>query len=201
MATYHAIAATGEAILGLLEAARPRPEFANIQFALYQASNFQNPMEDGVSLYLYRISPNTTRRNLPPHTDAQGRRYRPALPLDLHYLLTPWARTAARQQRLLGWCMRALEDTSILPTGLLNRYGTEPETFRPHETVELVCEPISLQEIVNIWDAFKSNLQLSAAYVARMICIDSQIAISEGVPVQTRVFDFGERDSGQEQVR
>jgi hypothetical protein len=199
MATDHAIAATGEAILGLLEAARPKPEFATIQFALYQASNFQTPMEDGVSLYLYRISTNTTRRNLPPRTDAQGRRYRPPLPLDLHYLLTPWARTAARQQRMLGWCMRALEDTAILPTGLLNRYGTELETFRPNETVELVCEPISLQEIINIWDAFKSNLQLSAAYVARMIAIDSQIEIPEGHRAQTRVFDFGVLD--QESVR
>lgn len=191
MATYQAIAATGEAILGLLEAARPRPEFASIQFALYQASNFQSPMDDGVSLYLYRISTNTTRRNFPPRTDAQGRRFRPALPLDLHYLLTPWARTAARQQRMLGWAMRVLEDTPILPTGLLNRYGTDPETFRLNETVELVCEPISLQEIINIWDAFKSNLQLSAAYVARMIAIDSQIEISEGPLAQTRVFDFG----------
>jgi uncharacterized protein DUF4255 len=201
MATDHAIAATGEAILGLLEAARPKPEFANTQFALYQASNFQTPMEEGVSLYLYRISTNTTRRNLPPRTDAQGRRYRPPLPLDLHYLLTPWARTAARQQRMLGWCMRALEDTPILPTGLLNRYGTEPETFRPNETVELVCEPISLQEIINIWDAFKSNLQLSAAYVARMIAIDSQIEISEGPPAQTRVFDVGALDLEQEPIR
>ena len=198
MAAYHAIAVTGEAILGMLEAARPKPEFANIQFALYQASNFQTPMEDGISLYLYRVSPNTTLRNLPPYTDPQGRRYRPPLPLDLHYLLTPWAKTAARQQRMLGWSMRVLEDTPILPTGLLNRYGTEPETFRPNETVELVCEPISLQEIVNIWDAFKSNLQLSAAYVARMITIDSQVEISQGVPTQTRVFDFGALGARQE---
>ncbi len=195
MATYQAIAATGEAILGLLEAARPKPEFANIQFALYQASNFQNaPMEDGISLYLYRIATNTTRRNFPPRTDAQGHRYRPSLPLDLHYLLTPWARTAARQQRMLGWAMRALEDTPILPTGLLNHYGTESETFSQNETVELVCEPISLQEIINIWDAFKSNLQLSAAYVARMIAIDSKIEIPEGGRAQTRVFDFGVLD-------
>jgi hypothetical protein len=201
MATYQAITATGEAILGLLKAARPKPEFANIQFALYQASDFQSPMEEGVSLYLYRISTNTTRRNLPPRTDAQGRRYRPALPLDLHYLLTPWARTAARQQHMLGWCMRVLEDTPILPTGLLNRYGTALETFTPGETVELICEPISLQEIINIWDAFKSNLQLSAAYVARMIAIDSQIEISEGPAAQTRAFDFGVLDSARESLR
>ncbi len=201
MATYQAIAATGEAILGMLEAARPRPEFATIQFALYQASNFQNPMEEGISLYLYRVATNTTRRNLPPRTSPDGRRYRPPLPLDLHYLLTPWARTAARQQRMLGWSMRVLEDTPILPTGLLNRYGTEPETFRSNETVELVCEPISLQEIVNIWDAFKSNLQLSAAYVARMITIDSLVELSEGPPAQTRVFDFGAIDPGKEPGR
>ncbi len=201
MATYQAIAATGEAILGMLEAARPRPEFADIQFALYQASNFQNPMEEGISLYLYRVATNTTRRNLPPRIGPDGRRYRPPLPLDLHYLLTPWARTAARQQRMLGWSMRVLEDTPILPTGLLNRYGTEPETFRPDETVELVCEPISLQEIVNIWDAFKSNLQLSAAYVARMITIDSLVELSEGPPAQTRVFDFGAIDLGKEPGR
>jgi len=202
MATYHAITATGEAILGLLEAARmqahPQQEFANLQFALYQACNFQNPMEDGISLYLYRISTNTTRRNLPPRTDIHGRRYRPPLPLDLHYLLTPWARTAARQQHMLGWAMRILEDTPILPTGLLNRYGTESETFRPNETVELICEPISLQEIINIWDAFKSNLQLSAAYIARMISIDSRIEIREGPPAQTRVFDFGVPNLRQE---
>jgi len=144
MATYQAIAAIGEAILGLLEAARPKPEFANAQFALYQSTNFQNPMEEGISLYLYRVATNTTRRNLPPHIGPDGRRYRPPLPLDLHYLLTPWARTAAKQQRLLGWSMRALEDTPILPAGLLNHYGTEPETFFPHETVELVCEPLLL---------------------------------------------------------
>jgi Pvc16 N-terminal domain len=190
MATYHAIAATGEAILGLLEAARPQPEFANAQFALYQSTNFQNPMEEGISLYLYRVATNTTRRNLPPSIGPDGRRYRPPLPLDLHYLLTPWARTAAKQQRLLGWSMRALEDTPILPVGLLNHYGTEPETFFPHETVELVCEPLSLQEIVNIWDAFKPNLQLSAAYVARMVAIDTAVEISERSPAQTRVFDF-----------
>ncbi len=201
MATYQAIAAIGEAILGLLEAARPKPEFANAQFALYQSTNFQNPMEEGISLYLYRVATNTTRRNLPPHIGPDGRRYRPPLPLDLHYLLTPWARTAAKQQRLLGWSMRALEDTPILPAGLLNHYGTEPETFFPHETVELVCEPLSLQEIVNIWDAFKPNLQLSAAYVARMVAIDSAVEISEGPPAQTRVFDFGAVTVGREPTR
>ena len=195
MATYHAIAATGEAILGVLRDACPKPEFDGMQFELYQSNDFQNPMKEGISLYLYRVSTNTTRRNLPPRIDANGRRYRPPLPIDLHYLLVPWALTAEKQQWLLGWSMRTLEDTPILPAKLLNYYGSGSETFRPDESVELVCEPIALQEIVNIWDAFKPNLQISVAYIVRMIEIDSSVELIEGVPAQTRVLSFGKGPS------
>src|SRR4030095_6295974 len=106
MATSQAIAATGQAILGLLADACPKPEFSAASFELYQVSNFQTPMEEGLSLYLYRIVPNRSGQNLPPSVGPNGERYRPALPLDLHYVLTAWARTAVKQQRLLGWAMR-----------------------------------------------------------------------------------------------
>jgi hypothetical protein len=195
MATYHAIATTGEAILGVLRDACPKPEFEGAQFALYQANDFQNPMREGISLYLYRVSTNTTRRNLPPRIDPDGHRFRPPLPIDVHYLLVPWAITAEKQQSLLGWSMRVLEDTPILPAKVLNYYGSAGESFRLQEAVELVCEPITLQEIVNIWDAFKPSLQVSVAYVARMIEIDSPIEVIEGPPVQTRVFDFGKESA------
>jgi hypothetical protein len=191
MATFHAIAATGEAILGLLKAARPSG-FENVQFLLYQSNDFQNtpPPLEGITLYLYRVEVNTTRRNLPPRIDSDGQRYRASLPIDLHYLLIPWAKTAARQQSLLGWGMRVLEDTPILPATLLNYHASEADTFRLNEAVELVSEPLSLQEIVNIWDAFKPNLQLSVAYVARMIMIDSQVELNVARPAQTREFDM-----------
>jgi hypothetical protein len=192
MATYHAIAATGEAIVGLLEAACPKTEFPNALFTLYRSTDFQNPMEEGISLYLYRVAINSTRRNLPPRLVPDGKRYLPSLPVDLHYLLTPWGRTAARQQRLLGWSMRVLENTAILPTGLLNHYVPETEIFQPSETVELVFEPLSLQEIINIWDVFRQNLQLSVAYVARMLLIDSDIVLEpDGQLVQTRDYGVG----------
>jgi hypothetical protein len=192
MASYHAIAAVGQAILGLLDDACPRDEFPAAQFALFQAADFQNPqLKEGISLYLYRVIVNGTQRNRPARVGPDGRRYRPSLPLDLHYLLTPWAGTAVRQQRMLGWCMRLLEDMAILPAGLLNHPGPEPDTFLASETVELVCEPISLQDMANIWEAFKNSLQLSAAYVARLVLIDSTLELGEGPPVQTRVFNAG----------
>ena len=191
MGTFQAIAATGQAMLGLLSDAVPRDQFPNAQFELYQMSNFQQPMEEGISLFLYRIAANTSRRNLPPTTGPDGRRFRPPIPVDLYYIATAWAPTAVRQQRLLGWTIRMFEDVPILPTGLLNNYGPEPEIFRQGETVEVVLDSLTLQDLNNIWGVSKSSLQLSVGYVARMLHIQSSMAITEYAEVQTREFGVG----------
>lgn len=191
MASCYAIGTTSQAILALLSTAVPLPEFANAQFELYQAGSFQNPMAEGVSLYLYRIGINSSRRNHPPRVHGD-RRFRPPVPLDLHYWLTAWAKTAERQQRLLGWAIRTLEDTPTLPANFLNDYGPEPDTFRPGETVDLVCDPLSLQDMASLWEVSKVNMQLSLNYVARMLLIDSKLEMPGGLPVQTREFQMAE---------
>ncbi len=191
MGTFQAIAATGQAMLGLLSDAIPRDQFPNAQFELYQMSNFQQPMEEGISLFLYRIAANTSRRNLPPTTGPDGRRFRPPIPLDLYYVATAWAPTAVRQQRLLGWTIRMFEDVPILPTGLLNNYGPEPEIFKQGETVEVVLDSLTLQDLNNFWGVSKSSLQLSIGYVARMLHIQSSMPIAEYAEVQTREFGVG----------
>ena len=189
MATYHAIAATSQAILGLLERACPKPEFEGAVFELYQAKDYQNPMEEGVSLYLYRVATGS-RRNLPSRVGPQGQQYRPPLPIDLYYMLTVWAKTAIKQQRLMGFCIRELEDTPLLPASLLNHFGPERDIFRPDEAVELIFEPLSLQDLSNVWEPLKPNIQPSTTYVARMVSIESSVELPGGRPVQTREFDF-----------
>jgi hypothetical protein len=194
LATYHAIAAIGQSILGLLEQARIGTEFDGCDFELYQSVNFHSPMDQGLSLFLYNAAVSTARgRNIPGRTLPDGRKLRGPLPLDLYYLLTPWAKTAVQQHRLLGWAMRVIEDTSILPASLLNHYGPEPNTFWPDETVTLVSEPISLQDIYNIWEINKQNVQVSVAYVARVVSIDSTVPGVEHARVQTRAVESGRR--------
>ena len=192
MATTQAIAATGQAILGLLSDACPKPEFDAASFELYQVSNFGSPMTEGISLYLYRLAVNGARRNLPPTVGPDGERYRPAVPLDLYYIVSAWARTAVKQQRLLGWAIRQLEDVPILPAGLLNNYGPEPDIFKPSETVEIILESLSLQDWNNLWSTLKTNPPpLSVGYVARMVGIESRLKLSEFAAVQTREFGTG----------
>lgn len=196
MASYQAIAATGQAILGLLADARPNGEFTNAQFDLYQSSSFQTPMEEGISLYLYRVSLNGSRRNLSPRPESADRRRRPPLPLDLHYLLTPWAKTPAKQHRLLGWAMRTLADSPILPSNLLNSPGPETGIFQPDETVELICEPLALQDAFNLWEGLKTKVQPSITYVARLVAIQSELELPVLPLVQTRGFDLAEGPTG-----
>ncbi len=190
MATYRAIAAISQALIGLLKDACPRVEFPDAEFELYQANNFHNPLNEGITVYLFRVAPNTTRRNLPPRIGLDGERRRPPVPVDLSYLITAWGRSAGMQQRLLGWAIRTLEDTSIVPAGVLNHYSPETQTFRPDETVELVMDVISLPDLNGVWEMAKNNQQPSAVYVARMVVLESEQRITEGPPAQTRVFEF-----------
>jgi hypothetical protein len=191
MATWNAIAATTRAILGLLEDSYPR-EFGKLAFSPAHVSEFAGDKvpPDGFTLCLYRVAINGSVRNLPPRTAPNGVKYRPSLPVDLQYLLTPWAGDVEKQQRLLGWSMRQLEDNTILPAGLLNRFLKEPDVFGANETVELFLEPLSLTDFTNVWDKLKPRMQTSASYVARMVLIDSEIELREGPPVQTRVFEM-----------
>jgi hypothetical protein len=191
MATANAIAAIGQAILGLIAAGVPQPEFSSATFELYQAKNFQTPMDEGISLYLYRVSPAGEIRNYPPRIAPDGRRFRPALPLNLHYILSSWARDAVKQQRLLGWAMRILEDTPILPAGVLNQGGPESDTFWPNETVDLIMESISIYDMGAIWDVSKPNVQPSVGYVARMLGVESPLDMTEAPAVQIREFRAG----------
>lgn len=189
MASYQAITAVSRAIRGLLDLACPRPEFDGAQFEVYQANNFQSPMDEGVSLYLYRIS-SSSRRNLPSRVGPNGETYRPPLPLDLYYMLTAWGRTFEKQQGLLGFAVRELGNFPILPSGLLNHFGPENDVFHDDEAVELVFEPLTLQDISNVWEPLKPNLQPSATYVARMVAIESNIRMPGAGEVQTRQFEF-----------
>ena len=191
MAAPYAVAAVGEAILALLAAARPTPEFAGAAFELYQGRNFTTPMEEGICLYLHRITPGSNVRNLPPRVAADGRRFRPSVPVDLHYLLIPWARDAFKQHRLLGWAMRVLEDTRVLHASLLNQHGPEPDLFGPNESLDVLMETLPIQDIGSILEVAKPHIQPAVPYVVRMVVLDSDVELADAVIVETREFGIG----------
>lgn len=192
MANHHAIGTVSRSLVGLLKDARP-PEFlgANaVDVELYQASDFLKTPNLLLSVYLYRVAFNPGGRNRPFRIGTDGKRYRPALPLDLFYLLTAWCKTDPLQQHhLLAWAARQLDDYPVLPSGVLNHYGT-PASFGSEENVELTPEHLSQEQLVSVWEVNKPNQQPSLVYAARCVPIDSETELIEAGMAQTRAFSY-----------
>ncbi len=196
MADYRAVVAVGEAIVQLLRQHYRVADFNNeLDFRIYLAKDFAEPMNAGVSVFLYRIFPNglgqnhAWRANGGPATQNQ-------LPVDLHFLLSAWAQDASLQHTIAGWMMRTLQDTPILPTGLLNQKF--PGLFRPDEVITLAPAELTTEELFRMWEVIVNHsYQLSIPYVARTVRIDSIKGGVEGGEVgRERVLDVGEPDGG-----
>jgi len=197
MANYRAIATVCDAIVDLFRDNYRREDFNDndLEFAVYQARDFsQQPMAAGVSLFLYRIVPNASHRNPAGRMGADGRRQRPQLPLDLHFILTVWGGDASLQHTIAGWMMRVMHDAAILPVGHLNRrYGA---IFHQAETVEITLHELPNEDLLRLWEALAQNsYHLSVPYIARMVMIESTQFLGQGEPVQERVFDYVENEA------
>jgi hypothetical protein len=136
-----------------------------------------------LTVLLHRVTVSEHNRMLQPTVTPDGERLRRPIPVDLHYLVTAWASTPGTQQRLLGWAIRVLEDTPTLPPALLN--VAIPGTFRADETVELVWEPLTSSAEAETWQVAQTARTPSAAYVARMVPIESELGRPAAEPVQT----------------
>ena len=65
-----------------------------------------------------------------------------------------------------------LEDHPSLPPSLLNT-GSFKGCFREGEAVEPALEPLTGQEENDLWQVAQTARQPAAAYIARMVVIDS----------------------------
>ncbi|MCA9932359.1 MAG: DUF4255 domain-containing protein [Anaerolineales bacterium] len=186
MATYQAATAVCQAIIDLLTA---NTFDSGLEFDVYTTSKFKDPMGEGVSLFLYRILPNTILRT-PPGRLVNGQRQRIQLPVDLHFMLTAWGKDASMQTQIMAWVMRVMADYPILPFGLLEATTTVP-VFHPNEIVEISPADVSTEELLQLWENLTpNNYHLSVPYVARNIRLESELLEEVGKPVQTRTFDY-----------
>lgn len=191
MASYRAITAVSTAIIHVLESQYDPADFDGNQllFKTYLAADFAKPMDAGVSLLLYRIYTNGTHRTPAGRITADNHPARTQLPLDIHFLLTAWAKDASLQHTIAGWMMRIMEDYPSLPSGLLNQ--TYANVFHPDETVQIGLTELTTEELFRIWEVIANNVyQISVPYVARTVRIESQLALSDGQVTQQRTFDM-----------
>lgn len=182
LSTFRGISAVGTGVLVALEDAWARDPFTTDDLAtsLVRAEDLKDrPFAFGLTLYVYRVAVNGTQRTPP---SAPGRR-RP-LPVEVDFVLTPWGLTAQRELELLGWAMRVLDDEPVLAPSTLNRAA--PDVFAPNELVEVVPSPVPLDELARLWDALPWDYQLSVAYTARVVRLESTQRETQAGPVLER---------------
>ncbi len=71
-------------------------------FRVFGTADFSNPMETGLSVYLYQVGETAVRMGAP---------------LQLHLLLTIWAPDAAAEHKLAEWTIHTLRANPVFPGG------------------------------------------------------------------------------------
>jgi hypothetical protein len=191
MASYQAIGSVAEAVARLLEQSWQPALLSGIQpqFLVYQGKDFSAPMEAGLSVFVYQVSVDKIQRTLPPSVE----NHRRPLPIVISLLLTAWAKDVSAEHDLLGWAMRAIADNPILSSGFLN--AAISGVFGNGETVELIPNDLTNDEVFQLWQVLPNSLQLSACYLARVVRVESEIVDPVGGPVLVRQLQMAEADS------
>ena len=91
---------------------------------------------------------------------------------------------------MLGWLMRALEDSGAITAAQLNDYLAEDNIFAVEEDVDLVCDPLSVADQLNMWDRIRKH-PLFVNYLVRMVLIDSMQSLDDNGVVLERGYAVG----------
>jgi len=150
-------------------------------FSVYIGPPDADQDQDELILFPMRVTPSAESRNaerIRPYPTAADppRRVDPAVPLDVHYLVTagsPRNSTARDGLRRLGYAIQAIEAASPLSL---------PAYFQ--DAVWLSIEPLSVDELSRIWGLFPSfNCRTSFVFRASPIWIDPLRLDAVGAPV------------------
>jgi hypothetical protein len=150
-------------------------------FSVYIGPPDADQDQDELILFPMRVTPSAESRNaerVRPYPTAADppRKVDPAVPLDVHYLVTagsPRNSTARDGLRRLGYAIQAIEAAS--PIAL-------PAFFQ--DAVWLSLEPLSIDELSRIWGLFPSfNCRTSFVFRASPIWIDPLRVDAAAAPV------------------
>ena len=122
-----------------------------------------------LAIYCYRVDVNHTMRApwaAVGHVDGSAH-----LPLDVHFLLTPFDSDADAELRILGATMQALERTPILSGPRLHPLGA----WEARDAISLINEDLVTEDVMRTFDTLPADFRLSVSYVARITRIDAPV--------------------------
>jgi hypothetical protein len=178
VADYLSIAAAARSVERLLNLAfdedEPVPE-QQTKAVLIRTDDFDSEgvgviTPPALSIFVYRIDFNRTLRSAWSAVGSQeGRAH---LPLDVYFLITPWAENADFELRILGRAMAALDANPILSGPLLDPLGG----WQPGEAMQVCLADLTTEDLMRTFDSLPVDYQLSVLYVTRVITMTERTA-------------------------
>lgn len=142
-----------------------------------------------LGIYLHRITidPHGRARSFAPKgTRNEG--HQTELPVNLHFLLIANAKSATVEADLMSWAMLQLANESQLDVSQLRDSDSD---WGEQELVTITPDEMSTEDLMRIWDVFKSPYTSTVPYIARTVRLRLNPPRSEGPAVVTRVFPGG----------
>ena len=161
-----------------------------------------------LNIFLYQVTPNHGLRNadLPTRSWEGDLQFRPVLSLDLHYLITAYAKNDMHAEGLLGYAAQMFHLMPLLTRDEIRKveidWNVPGDNFKiavaraglsaQTELIKFTPQPLSSEEISKLWAAFQSRYRPTIAYQASVVLIDGGEPAKSALPVLT----IGEKDSG-----
>lgn len=153
-----------------------------------QLASAPAPTTNALAIYLHRISIDPVGRNryLPP---AEGRRgARPELPVNLHLLLIGWNTSTDLELSYLTAAMQVIGSTMVLGAADV---GAADPGWGADETVQVLPEDMSTEDLMRLWDSLPGDYRLSAPYLIKTLRLAPDSDVPDGPLVRTLVFPAG----------
>jgi hypothetical protein len=140
-----------------------------------------------VSLWLYRVARNDFLTNDPPPRPSPGQVARNPLPINLFYLVTPVHTDASTRLEMLGVILQTFNDHSQL-------FGTDLGIASPlgSQGLRLLLDAPTLEELTQVWYALQESYEVSVAYQAQLVTIESAHQPLASSPVLVRTSEYEE---------
>jgi hypothetical protein len=200
MSNTLAIAAVTNAIRNLLQSELPSldAELSDLDVTTRTPDTARKSLAGtSLNVFLYEAVSNAAWRNQDlPAQVRPGEAGSPPLALNLHYLLTSYARDDADQEavshRVLAGAMSVLHDHPVLNGSELAAALTNNDVAAQPERIRITPLQLSMDDMSKLWTAFQTNFRLSAAYEATVLLIESRNPVRSPLPVLAR----GAQDTG-----
>ena len=179
VANFRCISATGKTIERLLNACffeeQPVSNELPTKAVLVRSEDFARPSDAGeiparaLAVFLYSIEVNKVMRAAWSGVGSfDGQAH---LPIDLHFLLIPFAENAEFEAQILGRAMQCIECTPSMSGPLL--YPTAD--WAPNEAVHLMVEDLPIDSVLRTFDSLAVDYRLAVPYLARVVRIDGRL--------------------------